>query len=158
MTIRCTPNFDVIPIFLFVALALAAYPSSARAQIIDTFDTISPAWVTDRYAPVGFESVNFNGDNRLRITLGPDGSTAIRPAEFSDPFYNTQGRKRSVGITGLWTLSAQVYVSSIFNTTSGQLASSDLWGHSGTTLAGGAYMNPWLHQREPHSWPRFLCL
>ena len=55
-------------------------------------------------------------------------------------FYNTQGRQRATGITGLWTLSAQVFVASALNTTTGRLAGSDLWGHTGTTPGGGDYM------------------
>ena len=59
------------------------------------FDTIDPAWVTNRSAPAGFASVSFAGDNRLLLTIGGTGSTA------SDPFYNTQGRERPGGISGL---------------------------------------------------------
>jgi hypothetical protein len=80
--------------------------------------------------------VIYDGDSRLQLTIGGTGSTA------SDSFYNTQGLQRPGGITGLWTLSAQVYVSSAFNNTTitGALVQSDLWGHTGTTDAGGAYM------------------
>ena len=128
------------PNILFVVLSLAAFPGAAVAQFTDTFDTIDPAWVTNRYPPAGFASVSFLGDNRLQLTIGQTGSTANRPLQYSDPFYNTQGRQRDGGITGLWTLSAQVYVSSAFDTTTGPLVRSALWGHSGTTPEGGAYM------------------
>lgn len=117
---------------LLTVLALAAFPCAALAQFTDTFSTIDPAWVPNRYDPAGFESVTYLGDSRLRLT--------IAPPSLSDPFYNIQGRQRPGGITGEWTLSAQVYVSSDFNTTTGPLVRTALWGHSGTTDAGGAYM------------------
>ena len=125
---------------LLAVLALGALPGTAIAQFADKFDTINPTWVTNRYEPAGFASVVFDGDSRLRLTIDQTGSTANRPGTFSSPFYNTQGRQRSAGITGPWTLSAQVYVSSAFNTTTGPLARSDLWGHTGTTSGGGDYM------------------
>ena len=127
------------PIALLASLALVILPCAALAQFTDTFDTISPAWVVDRYPPAGFAAVIFDGDSRLDLTIDQTGSTANRPAIFSSAFNNTQGYQRPGGITGLWTLSAQVYVSSAFNTTTGPLVRSDLWGHTGTTAAGGDY-------------------
>jgi len=128
------------PKILLAVLSLVVLPRHAVAQFTDTFDTIDPAWVTNRYPPAGFASVFYDGDNRLQLTIAQSGSTASRPAQYSDPFYNIQGRQRDGGITGQWTLSAQVYVSSDFNTTTGPLVRSALWGHSGTTPEGGAYM------------------
>jgi len=122
------------------ALALACFPDAAVAQFVDPFNMIDPSWTVNRYAPAGFDSVIFDGDRRLRLTIDQTGSTANRDPTFSSPFYNTQGDQRPGGITGLWTLSAQVYVSSAFDTTSGPLVRSSIWGHSGTTDAGGAYM------------------
>lgn len=57
----------------------------------------------------------------------------------SSTFYNTQGDSRPGGLLGNWSLSAQVYVSSAFNTTTGQLVRSDLWVHTGTTANDGDY-------------------
>ena len=128
------------PKILLAVLALATFPGAAVAQFTDTFDTIDPAWVTNRYDPAGFASVFYGGDNRLLLTIDQTGSAANRLPIYSAPFYNTQGRQRDGGITGLWTLSAQVYVSSAFDTTTGALVKTDLWGHTGTTGAGGAYM------------------
>jgi len=125
---------------LLAALALGALPRAVEAQFVDTFDTIYPAWVVDRYPPAGFASVNFDGDSCLSITIDQTGSTANRPAQFNSEFYATQGYQRPAGITGLWTLSARVFVSSAFNTTTGPLVCSELWGHTGTTPEGGAYM------------------
>src|ERR1019366_6970606 len=125
---------------LLAALALAALPCAMEAQFVDTFDTINPAWVVDRYPPAGFASVIFDGDSRLCLTIDQTGATANRPAQFNSVFYATQGYQRPAGITGLWKLSAQVFVSSAFNTTTGPLVCGELWGHTGTTPAGGDYM------------------
>ena len=111
----------------------------AAAQFTDTFNTIDPAWVLNRYDPAGFQSVVFEGDSRLGLTIDQTGSTANRSPLFSSVFYNTQGRMRPGDITGDWTLTAQVFVSSAFDTTTGVLARSDLWGHTGTTPGGGDY-------------------
>jgi hypothetical protein len=124
---------------LFTAVAIIAFPCAAWAQFTDTFDTINPAWVTNRYEPAGFESVVFDGDSRLRITVDQTGSAANRNFTYSSGFYDTQGRARPGGISGLWAVSANVYISSDFNTTTGQLVRSDLWAHTGTTPAGGDY-------------------
>jgi hypothetical protein len=129
-----------LPSILLSTLAVIALPCVAAAQFVDTFDTLNPAWVTNRYEPAGFAPAFFDGDNRLQLTIDQTGSTANRDFTFSSQFYNTQGRERDGGITGQWTLSAEVYVSSAFNTTTGPLVRTALWGHSGTTPAGGAYL------------------
>jgi hypothetical protein len=36
---------------LLAAFSLGALPCASQAQIFDTFDTINPAWVVDRYPP-----------------------------------------------------------------------------------------------------------
>jgi hypothetical protein len=118
---------------------LAGLPGMALAQWVDDFDTINPAWVTDRYEPAAFQSVLFLGENRLQLSIDQAGSAANRPPAFSASFFNTQGRQRPGGILGGWSLSAEVYVSSAFNTTTGQLVRTDLWVHTGTTVSDGAY-------------------
>jgi hypothetical protein len=123
-----------------VAFALALLPGAATAQFVDTFDVIDPAWVANRYAPAGFTSVSFGGDNRLQLTIDQTGSTANRDVLFSSAFYETQGMQRPGSVTGSWILSAQVFVSSSFNTATGALAQGELWGHSGSMAEGGAYM------------------
>jgi len=129
----------VVKIFRLL-LVLILWPLAAQAQFTDTFDTLNPAWVTDRYAPAAFQTVSFDGDNRLQITIDQAGSTANRPAPtYSSDFFNTQGDQRPGGISGAWSLSAQVYVSSAFDTTTGQLVQSDLWAHTGTDPASGDY-------------------
>jgi hypothetical protein len=85
---------------LLAALAFAAFPVAAVAQFVDTFSSIDPAWIVNRYAPAGFASVIFDGDSRLQLTIDQSGSTANRGVTFSSPFYNTQGLQRPGGITG----------------------------------------------------------
>jgi len=115
-------------------------PGAAHAQFADTFDTLNPAWTTDRYAPAAFQTVSFDNDNRLQITIDQTGSSANRPAPtYTAPFFNTQGDQRPVGIVGGWSLNAQVYVSATFDTTSGQLVQTDLWAHTDTTPSTGDY-------------------
>ena len=104
----------------------------------DTFSTISPAWNLSGFDPAGFESVKFDGKNRLRLTFDATGSSTNRPALFKDGLYRNQGRQRAVGLGGRWTLSAEVFVSSTFNTTTGPLARSELRSHTGTTPEGGS--------------------
>jgi hypothetical protein len=125
---------------LLATLTFGALPFAVEAQFTDTFGTIDPAWTADRYPPAEFKSVVFDGDSRLCLTIDQTGSTANRPAEYSSEFYAFQGCQRPGGITGPWTLSAQVFVSSAFNTATGPLACGNLWGHTGTTPAGGDYM------------------
>ncbi len=127
------------PQFLLGALCLIGLPRFAAAQITDPFNTLNPAWVVNRYAPAGFQVVSFQGDNRLSITIDPSGSAANRPFTSSSSFYNIQGEERAGNVTGRWSLSAQVYVASSFNTTTGTLMDIDLWSHTGTTPGGGDY-------------------
>lgn len=120
-------------------LTAVLLPRVACAQFSDTFDTIDPTWATDRYAPAEFQVASFLGDNRLQITIDQSGSTLNRPVINSSAFYNTQGESRPGNILGSWSISAEVYVASAFNTTTGQLVRSDLWVHTGTTSTDGDY-------------------
>ena len=124
----------------FMFIAFNCLPNGVRAQWVDTFDTINPAWVTDPYAPAEFQSASFDGDNRLEITIDQTGSSANRPAPtYTSSFFNLQGDQRPVGITGDWSYSAQVYVSSAFDTTTGQLVRTGLWAQTGTDPNTGDY-------------------
>lgn len=67
------------------------------------------------------------GDNRLKIGISTADSSVNRPSGFSSTFYNTQGRQRPVVATVPWTVSADVYISSSFDTTTGALVRTDLW-------------------------------
>lgn len=121
----------------FAAFALCA--SAAFAQFNDTFDTIDPAWVTDRYEPNGFQSAFFDGDNRLKITIDPADAYNNRPSGFNSIFYNTQGRQRPGGILGTtWTVSGDVYISSDMLTSSYNWRT-DLWTRDDNVEASAFY-------------------
>jgi len=107
--------------------AVTVLPIAAQASgFSDNFDTINPAWVTDRYAPNGFSSQFFDGDNRLRIDISGAESSANRPAGQQSAFYNTQGRQRGASVTANWEVSGDVYISEDF-LTGANLRRTDLW-------------------------------
>lgn len=82
------------------AATLMAGTFAAQAATI-TFDTpvtvgataAPDTWYTDRYAPAGFATASFGGDNRLKQSISAADSATLRPGAFSGAFYNTQGRK-----------------------------------------------------------------
>jgi len=85
--------------------ALLAVP--AMADPVQTFD-VNPTlgasqapgvWYTDRYAPDAFDSVFFDGDNRLHLGIDDSDGASSRPGSFASGFYNTQGRKYDVDTT-----------------------------------------------------------
>ncbi len=100
--------------------------SVQAAGFTDTFDSIHPDWATDRYDPAGFNSVFFDGDNRLQITIDDADSSANRPPSFSGTFYNTQGKKRDVAVGTTWTVSGDVYISSDM-VSGNNIRRTDLW-------------------------------
>ena len=91
-------NFRMAALALGMATVGIAAPSFAAT--IETFDDAVPSgFVTDRYTPEGFEGgVSFLGDNRLKVTI--DASDA-QPNPGNAPgtigFYNTQGKKKTLG-------------------------------------------------------------
>lgn len=108
--------------FRFALLLCVGLGTTTQAASVDSFDSIHPDWVTDRQEPSdGFTSVNFLGDNRLRI--GIDASEQST----SGTFYFTEGRKRDYTVADPWSVSADVYIDSAFNTTTGTLVRSDMW-------------------------------
>lgn len=112
-----------------VAIACVLTPQAAKAAISDSFDSIDPAWVTDRYEPAGFHSVFFDGDNRLEISISDAESAANRGGQ-NGAFYNTQGRQRPASESTPWTLSADLYIS--MDMLSGEtLRRTDLWARTG---------------------------
>lgn len=118
------------------SLALAAtglfFSSPQMAQVVFTFDTsptLSPtpvpgAWAVDRYAPAGFDSVFFDGDNRLRHSISAADGEVGRPSAFSSTFYNTQGRQYLIPNTT--TIQADLYIPSDWASTERRMAG--LWG------------------------------
>lgn len=93
-----------------LAAATVGFVGAAASADSVSFDFTGPvptaasqtagSWYTDRYAPGEFDSHNFNGEQVLRHGIRADDSAANRPSNFSSPFYNTQGRKYDLGMTG----------------------------------------------------------
>ncbi len=123
---------------LLLALLL---PGSAFAQFATTFDSVGSDWIINRYAPAGFSSASFLGDNRLQLTISSADSAANRPLNKSSDFYDIQGREHLLSLPNQWTMSADLYVASSFNTTSGTLASGDLWGVSSAAYMAFGFTN-----------------
>lgn len=106
----------------------------------DTFDSIDSGWMPDRFDPAGFVVENFDGDNRLKISISDADSQANRPSSFSSAFYNTQGRQRAVGEGPDWKLSGELFISDDM-LSGNNLRRTDLWGRTGTvgTETGAKY-------------------
>ena len=118
--------------FFAAAAMLAPVSVSASTITSQTFDTdptlgssqAPGVWYTDRYAPAGFESVSFLGDNRLKHTISASDSESGRPGNFSSSFYNTQGRKFDT--PGASTISIDFYIDPAFDGASGRTGG--FWG------------------------------
>lgn len=81
-----------------LATLTCAIPAMALTVNFDspvfTGPTAAPGvWYTDRYAPAGFQTASFGGDNRLKHSISASDGANSRPVAFSAGFYNTQGRK-----------------------------------------------------------------
>lgn len=81
-------------------------------------------WFVDRYAPAAFESVFFDGDNRLLHSISEDDSAANRPPSFAGGFYDTQGRKYDVNIPADNAWSIDLYIASDWATNARR---ADIW-------------------------------
>jgi hypothetical protein len=92
-------------------LALAVGLGFAANVTAASFDFSSPvaisagqapgAWYIDRYQPAGFETVAFDGDQRLRQSISRSDCQTCRDSAYSGGFYNTQGRKYDLSGTRL---------------------------------------------------------
>lgn len=116
-----------------LAVATFSLAASAHATVETFTDPITlsntqaaGAWYTDRYAPAGFESgVWFDGDYRLKHSIGAADGANFRPGAYTNSFYNTQGRKYDLA-AGTTTLSIDLYVDSSWQTSGRRMAG--LWG------------------------------
>lgn len=97
-------------VVVLCAATVVGLGASARAAIVDTFDSISSNWTTDRYAPAVFQSTPFDGDNRLETGVS---ASAFNP--YGSSWYNWQG-KSLVLPTGTTESSVQLYVSADWKT------------------------------------------
>ncbi|MEC9435357.1 MAG: hypothetical protein VYD87_20835 [Pseudomonadota bacterium] len=113
-----------------VAAALASPAFAGTTTIsVQGFDPVVPTaagpapnvWYVDRYAPAGFESEFFDGDNRLALTLDDADNSAGRGAQ-SSSFYATQGRKFDTPEAD--SMSIEMYIDSSFD---GQGRIGGLW-------------------------------
>lgn len=114
---------------LLVMSAIAALfaAQTVRADYTDTFDSLNPGWVTDRYEPLSFGPVSFLGGNWLKVT--PTGVNS--PPPFDSSFYRTQGRQiQTLVNSSQWAFSFDQYVPA--EAVSGSnLRRSDGWGRYG---------------------------
>jgi hypothetical protein len=114
-----------------MAAVLGAVGAAQAAPI--TFDspvtlssTQAPGtWYTDRYAPAGFQTASFGGDNRLKHSISAADAGNARPSGFSAGFYNTQGRKFDLA-SGITSLSVDLFVDSTWTDRTRRYAG--LWG------------------------------
>lgn len=128
----------------FLTLATLTACSTTALAAVETFDvspTLSPTqapgtWYTDRYAPAGFQSSFFDGDNRLQHSISSADGANLRPGAFTSAFYNTQGRKYDVDTTTN-ALSIDLYIDSAWASSGSRMAG--LWGttfDAGNAVAG----------------------
>lgn len=116
-------------IIMLVGVVLLAVTSvNAVTETFDTAPTIGASeadgiWYTDRYAPAGFTSEFFDGDNRLKHSISASDGSGSRPSSFSSSFYNTQGRKYNT--PGATEMQIDLYVPSEWETTGRRMAG--LW-------------------------------
>ncbi|HRP61744.1 MAG TPA: cohesin domain-containing protein [Phycisphaerales bacterium] len=101
----------------------------AELMTFDSNPTLSPTqapgvWYTDRYAPFGFVSEFFDGDNRLKHSIDASDCSPCRGGSFTGAFYDTQGRKYD--IAGTTSMSIELYVPADWATTDRRMAG--FWG------------------------------
>lgn len=119
------------------AITLGTTALSFGQAFNDTFDTIDPGWVTDRYAPAGFSSASFDGDNRLKIDISAADSYQNRAGAFQSNFYNTQGKQRASSLGLGWTVSGDVYISNDM-LSGNNLRRTDLWARDNNPVENNA--------------------
>ena len=126
------------------ALSVITAASATAVAAVETFDvsptlsaTQSPGvWYTDRYAPAGFQSAFFDGDNRLQHSIGAADGANLRPGAYTSAFYNTQGRKFDAD-TSTTAMSIDLYIDSSWASTGRRMAG--FWGTTfdvGDAVAG----------------------
>ncbi len=123
-----------------MALVGAVQAASITSQSFDSNPILSDTqgagvWYTDRFAPSGFESEFFLGDNRLAHTISSADGASGRPSGFASAFYNTQGRKFDTA--GATEISIDFFVDSAFQSDPARIAG--IWGTGflgdGTTIS-----------------------
>jgi hypothetical protein len=129
-----------------------------EAAVVETFDdavVLSPTqapdvWYTDRYAPFAFESVFFDGGNRLRHSIDASDCSPCRPGGFGGGFYDTQGRKYDT--PGTTAMSIDLYVPTGWDTTERRMAG--FWG-TGFNASSAISLFPIIEFTSDGGVPRF---
>lgn len=151
--ITCPPNITVNA----DAGGCTAVVNLAAPQV-QTFDS-NPAigavmapgvWYTDRYAPAGFASAFFDGDNRLKHSISAADCESCRPMGFNSAFYNTQGRKYDT--LGGNAMSIELYVPAAWATTGKRMAG--FWG-TGFDASNAVSLYPIIEFTSDTGTPRF---
>jgi len=102
-------------------------------------------WYPDRYKPAVFETAIFNGEPVLKHGVRIADSAANRPSSYSSAFYNTQGRKLDVNLSGpIQTASIDLWVDPAWATTN---SNAGFWG-TGFDSTGGVSAYPILAWRN----------
>lgn len=108
-------------------------------------------WYTDRYNPVGFEGgVMFDGDNRLKHSIGAADGATSRPGSFSSGFYNTQGRKFDT--PGAISMAIDLFIPQDWANTGRRMAG--FWG-TGVNAANDIVSYPIIEFASDNADPRF---
>lgn len=116
-----------------IALAAALVCAAPAMALTLTFDSpvvtgssqAPGVWYTDRYAPAGFQTAFFDGDNRLKHSISAADAASLRPSGFSSAFYDTQGRKLDLPAATA-VLSIDLYVPAYWASTGRRMAG--FWG------------------------------
>lgn len=127
------PTFNVLRLAATTAVAAVTMATAARASTITlNFDSVAigptqapGVWYTDRYAPAGFQTAFFDGDNRLKHSISAADGGNSRPPAFASGFYNTQGRMYDLP-AGILYHAIDLYVPADWATTGRRMAG--LWG------------------------------
>ena len=134
---RKTSDGDFAMKFRNLAAGMAAlvFATPAVAQDIspNLATTVPGSFYTDRYAPTVFQLANgIQGRNNvLQLQAGTD--AASRPSGQQATFYNTQGRKIDMNVTGSWMFQSDLFVSSAWEQNNiaceqtGTCVRTDLW-------------------------------
>lgn len=127
-----TPPAITCPADVTIECDESSDPGTVNASAVMPFD-VNPAlaatqapgvWYTDRYAPDGFVSDFFDGDNRLKHSIDAGDCSPCRGGGFTGGFYDTQGRKFDLAATN--SMQIDLYVPADWATTGRRMAG--FWG------------------------------
>ena len=130
-----------------IVLGMGAAGSATAQDVTPNFGTTVPgSWYTDRYAPSTFGLTNgTNGRNDvLNIGITSAGDFANRAAGYQYTFYNTQGKKSDINVTGSYTLKSDLWVDASWARNaagSNNSRRTDMWGTS-VDASNNAYDYP----------------